>query len=89
MKRDIVFTLADGSSATIASATIESKALTLKTNDNGKIVLATDSAGKLYVSTEAAEGYVFDGWYTESGAPATISGSINAATTFVARFVQK
>ena len=34
-------------------------------------------------------GYVFDGWYTESGAPATISGSINAATTFVARFVQK
>ena len=89
MKRDIVFTLADGTSATITSATSESKAVTLKTNDNGRIILATDNAGKLYVSTEAAEGYVFDGWYTESGAPASISGSVNAAVTYVAHFVQK
>lgn len=90
MKRDIVFTLADGSSATLASASSESMAVTLKVNnDNGKLILTTDSAGKLYVSAEAKEGYVFDGWYTATGSPASIGGSVNAAVTYVAHFVAK
>ena len=58
-------------------------------NEGGRIEITADGNGNVTFTPIANEGYVFDGWTTESGALASGTVKITAKTTFTANFKKK
>ena len=58
-------------------------------NEGGRIEITADGNGNVTFTPIANEGYVFDGWTTESGALASGPVKITAKTTFTANFKKK
>ncbi len=84
----VMLTHADGTEAKLVFTSTEVH--TLVAGEGGRIELSGDNRGNVTVTVIAEDGYVFDGWTTESGA-FTSSGNvkITSKTTFTANFKKK
>lgn len=84
----VALTHADGTEAKLVFTSNEVH--TLVAGEGGRIELSGDNRGNVTVTVIAEDGYVFDGWTTESGAfTSTGNVKITSKTTFTANFKKK